>query len=176
MTGTRSALKRAKELANQTNATPIDLAEALWKLEQADPGGVRKLVEAAETELKPRRAYYLLSVWDRFATLDIPRDLLVRAGWTKLALIARYSEPGVEQGLLELAQPGRSTAKELEDQLKGHVGGRPKRRSILLRLSPSQHKTFVRVLVKYGAKVSKNQRGLARKEAALIKALVALDG
>jgi hypothetical protein len=171
MAGTRSAVTRAKALANQINATPIDLAEALWEAEQAKPGSVRRMIEDGATRLKYRRARYLLNVWDRFAGLNEPRDILVNAGWTKLALIARYSEPGVEEGWLELAQPGRSTAKQLEDQLKGHSADKPKGHSILLRLSPAQHRTFVKVLLKFGAKPARNGKGLAGKERALAKAL-----
>ena len=176
MAQTPPALKRIVTLANQTNATPIALAQALWEAEQAKPGGVREIVQGGGTNLKYRRARYLLQVWNRFANLDIPREALVRAGWVKLSLIARYSEPGVEAGWVELAQPGRSTAKQLEYRLKGQLGDKPKGHSILLRLSPAQYRTFRKVLLQFGAKPAKKGAGLVGKERALTKALSQVEG
>lgn len=164
-------LSRARKLAAQIDATPIDLAEALWKAEKAQPGYIRQIVKEDGARLKYRRARYLVSVWDRFAGLGFPRELLARVGWTKLALIARHCPAGMEASWLEFAQPGRSTVKELEEKLKNGGWGKPKAHSMLLRLSPAQNETLVRVLLKFGAKVAKNGRGLVGKERALIEAL-----
>ena len=163
-----SPIRRAKRLAGQPSTASIDLAEAIWKAERAQPGSLRQLV--ADTGLGLRKAYYLLKIWDRFASLDLPRERLAEVGWTKLTLIATLAPPGTEVSWLELAARG-STAKELEAKLKGAGWGKAKAHSVLLRLSPSQYRTFARILQKFGAQPAKKGRGLVDKERALMKAL-----
>lgn len=163
-----SAIRRAKRLAGQPSTTSIELAEALWKAEKAQPGSLRQLV--AENGLGIRKAYYLLKIWERFAALDVPRERLAEVGWSKLTLIASYAPPGTESHWLELAAGG-DTAKELEAKLKGAGWGKAKAHSVLLRLSPTQYRTFARVLQKFGAQPAKKGRGLVGKERALMKAL-----
>jgi hypothetical protein len=161
------AIKRARRLAGQPSTASFDLAEALWNAERAQPGSVRQLV--AETDLGSRKAYYLLKTWDRFAKLDVSREVLADIGWTKAALIASYAPPGSETNWLELA--GEITAKDLEGRLRGGGWGKPKGHSVLLRLSPSQYRIFTRVLRRFGAKPAGKGRGLVDKERALMKAL-----
>jgi hypothetical protein len=163
------AIKRARRLAGQPSTGSIDLAEALWNAERAEPGSVRKLV--AETGLGSRKAYYLLKTWDRFAQVDVSRGLLAEIGWTKAALIASYAPPGTEASWLEHARIGGITAKELEGRLRGDGWGKPKGHSVLLRLTPSQYRTLTRVLQRFGAKPVRKGRGFVDKERALIKAL-----
>jgi hypothetical protein len=163
-----AAYRKAEELATRKNAAPVELAEALWEAEQREPGGLRSLSES--TGLGLRRAYYLLGIWDRFAHLHMPKWLLVDVGWTKLALVAKHSPPGMERSWLDLAQ--RNTVKELETAfLHGGQRDGPKAHSILLRLTPSQYKVFSAVLPKYGAKPPKKGKGLVNKELALTRAL-----
>ncbi len=169
-----SPATRAKRLAAQPRVAPVDLAEALWKAEKARPGSVRKIVD--ETGLGLRKAYYLLKMWERFAQLDLSRALLAEVGWTKLTLIATFAPLGTEATWLELARAGGSTAKELENKLKGAGWGEQKAHSVLLRLTPTQYKTFSRVLQKFGAKPARKGKGLIDKERALIKALGQVAG
>jgi hypothetical protein len=157
MVRSTQAISRAKRLAASKNSTPIDLAEALWKTERANPGTLGEII--SETGLGRRKAYYLMQVWDRFADLEVPRWLLVNVGWTKLALVAKYSEPGAELGWLDLAQ--RNTAKELEAVMKGGAADRPKAHSVLLRLTPTQYKVFAAVLLK--CKRILTARGIRRR-------------
>ena len=98
-----TTLSKAIELAERINVAPIDLAEALWKAEQRNPGCLQEII--ADTGLGRRKAYYLLSIWDRFAQLGFPRGLLAEVGWTKLAIVAKYAGPGAEAGWLDLSIP-----------------------------------------------------------------------
>lgn len=164
-----TADRRARRLAAQPKAAPVDLAEALWKAEKARPGSLRKIVD--ETGLGLRKAYCLVKMWERFAHLDLSRALLAEVGWTKLTLIATYAPVGTEATWLELAKSGGSTAKELESRLKGAGWGAQKAHSVLLRLTPTQYKTFARVLQEFGARPARKGKGLVDKERALIKAL-----
>lgn len=167
-----SAMRKAQALAARPNVAPIDLAEALWHAAHQAEGGLRDI--AAACGVGSRKAYYLHAIWSRFADLGVARDTLAAIGWTKLALIARHAAPGGERAALELAAD--VTAKELHAILRGAPRDRPKAHSILLRLSPSQHKVVVATLTQFGAAAPKRGKGLAGKERALIKAFRALRG
>jgi hypothetical protein len=162
-----SAYRKAQGLAKCPNPTPIDLAEALWQAEQEEPGSLKAICE--DTGLGTRKAYYLLEIWERFSGLNIQKRLLVDVGWTKLALMAKHSAPGMEPTWLDLAQ--RHTVKELEAMLKEGPHEKLKAHSTLLRLSPSQYKVFATVLPKFGAKPPRRGKGLMNKEQALTRAL-----
>ncbi len=165
-----AVMKRARELAARPNVGPIDLAEAIWRAEQLRPGRLRQIAE--ECGLGRRKAYYLRAIWARFADLDVPRALLAEIGWTKLALIAKRAAAGEERSALEMAQD--ATVRELDALLRGGAHDRPKAHSIVLRLSPSQHKVVVATLAKFGAHAPRRGKGLAGKERALIKAFRSL--
>ena len=167
-----SALNRARRLAGRPSTASLELAEAIWKAEQARPGSLRRLV--AETGLGLRKAYYLRKIWERFAHLDVSRERLAEVGWTKLTLIATYAPSGAEARWLDLATTG-ATAKELESRLKGAGWGKPKAHSVLLRLSPSQYRTLAGMLQKFGARPARKGRGLVDKERALMRALERLE-
>jgi hypothetical protein len=166
------ALKRASasfEKALRTAKAPklaqIELAEALWKAERQKPGSLKDI--ATETGMSLRKAYYLFELWDKFADLKVNRDLLVDVGWTKLAIVAKHLQPGMELAFLDLAQ--RNTAKELPAILLGGSQDLDKARSVQLRLTPTQYKTFEAVLRKFGAKSAKNGHGLVNKEKAIMR-------
>lgn len=166
-----SAVGKAKQLAMVRNAAPIDLAEALWKADQTEPGSVAEIIE--ETGLGRRRAYYLLQVWDRFAQAGYSKAELAEVGWTKLAIVAKYLPPGMEAAGYDLAQ--RNTAQQLPVILQGGSQSLPRPHSVLLRLTPSQYKLFAAVVLKHGATPAKKGKGLANKERALIRALRQLE-
>ena len=164
--------KKIQHLAARADDGPLELAEVLCEaraLPRTTKGERPTLAEVVEiTKLSRRTLNYLISVWERFGDLDIPLDRLARVGWTKLAIIAENCEPGDELQALEIAET--CTAKELPALLKGDRP-RAKKRSVLLRLTPSQHEHFEMVLLAHGARRPKKRRGLARKEAALMRAL-----
>jgi len=163
-----SLYKKAEQLASRQNSTPIELAEALWHAEQREPGSVAEIVRG--TDLGRRKAFYLLKVWERFAEQDISKEDLVKAGWTKLAVIAKHPDEGLDKKWVDLAP--EVTVIELEAAIvqKRHRE-KPKPSSILLRLSPAQYKVFSAVLTKFGAKPPKRGKGLTLKEQALTRAL-----
>jgi hypothetical protein len=159
------AFRRAKKLAGSPNSTPIDLAQALWEAEAALPGSLKEIIFG--TGVGRRKAYYLVKVWERFASFPKPR--LAAIGWTKLTVIATHSQPGSEARALDLAEV--TTVKDLERALQDGSSPGVAFKSVLLRLTPGQHRLFASALVKYGATKSTNGRGFANKEGALIRAL-----
>jgi hypothetical protein len=165
-------MKRAQKLAAKGDDSMIELAEVVWDLRglPKPPDGDRPTLDelASRTKLSRRTISYLIAVWGRFSDLGIPRDRLVRAGWTKLAVIAEISEPGEEEEAVALAET--ATAKELPALLKG-APRKAKARTVQLRLTPRQYNQFEAVLLANGARRPKKGRGLSGKEKALMKAL-----
>ena len=165
--------KKIRRLANSTDGTSLELAEALWEaraLPKTQDGGRPAISDLMElTKLSRRAVGYLIATWKRFGSLDIPRDRLVQIGWTKLALIADRSETGDELAALAIAET--CVAKDLPARLKGKPAQRGKMHTIMLRLTDRQHETFETILLAHGAKRPKRGHGLMGKEVALVKAL-----
>lgn len=169
---TAALKKRVQTLAAKGDDSMFELAEALSELRDLPkpPDGDRptldELVEV--TKLSRRTLYYLLKVWQMVSDLGIPRDRLVRTGWTKLAVIAENSGPGEVDEALDLAET--STLKQLPQLLKD---GPPKAkvRTVYLRLTPRQYDQFSAVLLANGARRPKKGKGLSGKKRALLKAL-----
>jgi hypothetical protein len=168
--------KRAQTLAAKGDDDMIELAEVLWDLRALPkpPDGDRlTLDELADlSKLSRRTVCYLIKVWETFSGLGIPRDRLVRTGWTKLAVISEICEPGEEKEALALAET--CTAKNLPARLRGK-GRVEEMHTVQFRLSDSQRKYLENVLVDYGAKRPKrgleNGHGLSGKNDALMRAL-----
>ena len=166
-------IKRAQALAaTKGDDSMIDLAEVVWDLRALPkpPDGDRPSLHdlVGLTKLSRRTICYLLKVWQTFSDLGIPRERLVRVGWTKLAVIAENSEPEEFEEALALAE--NATAKELPALLKG-APRESKARTVQLRLTPRQYDQFAAVLLANGARRSRGERGLSGKEKALMKAL-----
>jgi len=172
MRSSRALRRRVQTLATKDNTSTIELAEVLSDLRALPkpPNGDRPTLNelVALTRLSKRAVCYLLKVWRRFSSLDIPRDRLSRIGWTKLAAIAENCDSGDEQNALKLAEA--CVLKELPARLKG-MGAKPKARTILLRLTRRQHERFESLLLAHGARRPKKGRGISGKEKALMKAL-----
>ena len=158
--------RRARALAVARDATPIDLAEALYEAEQAAPGAIQELIE--DGVIRQRRAYYLKSIWARLVDLQIPKARLVKIGWTKLAVIVSKCPEGDELEWLQIAEEG-TPAADLVRAAKGK--DEAARHSILLRMTDAQHKVFEKALRRFGAVRGRTGRGLTKKEAALTLAL-----
>jgi hypothetical protein len=163
-------IRAAAELALRPHVADLELADALWRAEQAAPGSLMRVVELSG--LGRRKAYYLVAIWRRFATLPVERALLAKVGWTKLAIIARQVPAGEELSALDMART--TTTRDLPRVLRGGRRDRPKRHSVLLRLSPTQYRVFAQALAQFGAEPPKKGRGLVGKERALIRALGAI--
>jgi hypothetical protein len=164
------ARKRVEQLAAKVDENPIELAKALWELENEEPGSLKEVVKT--TGLGQRKAYYLRSIWERLGRLDIPAERLAEAGWLKLSILARHCKPGKERKGVALAL--KHTAVELPSIIQGAAPPRQKPHSVLLRLNAAQYKTFTAALLKFGAQPAGRGRGVAGKEAALIRALRAI--
>ncbi len=173
---TAALMKRAQTLAAKGDDSMIELAEVLWDLRALPkpPDGDRPTLDelASRVKLSRRTICYLLKVWQRFSDRGIPRDRLVRTGWTKLAVIAENCEPGEEEEALALAET--YTAKDLPARLKGEKEAE-ETRTVQFRLTDSQHEYLEKVLVDYGAKRPKKGHekghGLFGKNDALMRAL-----
>jgi hypothetical protein len=163
-------IRAAAELALRPHVADLELADALWRAERAAPGSLMRVV--ALSGLGRRKAYYLIAIWRRFVDLPVERAWLARIGWTKLAIIARQVPAGEEHAALEIACT--TTTRELPRVLKGGRRDRPKRHSVLLRLSPTQYRVLAQTLTQFGAQTPKTGRGLVGKERALIRALGAI--
>ena len=156
-------------LAAKGDDSMIELAEALSELRAMPkpPDGDRptldELVEL--TKLSRRTICYLLKVWQMVTDLGIPRDRLVRIGWTKVAVLAENCEPEEVEDALDLAEI--YTAKELPAALKGRAP-KFKARTVKLRLTPRQYDQFAAVLLANGARRPKKGRGLSGMEKALM--------
>jgi len=164
--------KKIEVLAAKGDGRSLELAEALAELRampkppKGDRPGLAELVEISK--LSRRAVGYLIKVWERFGSLNIPRKRLSDIGWTKLAIIAEHCEAGEELTALILAET--CTAKELPARLKGGPK-RKKMRTVQLRFTPTQYKTFETTLLANGARLPKKGWGLACKEQALMKVI-----
>lgn len=163
-------IRAAAELALRPHVADLELADALWRAEEAAPGSLMRVV--ARSGLGRRKAYYLVAIWRRFATLPVERALLARVGWTKLAIIARAVPAGEERAALDIALA--TTSRDLPRVLKGGPREARRRHSVLLHLSPTQYQVFAQALAQFGAGPPKKGRGLVGKERALIRALGAI--
>jgi hypothetical protein len=145
------------------------MTEALagfWALPKPPEGNRPTLEELIDlTKMSRRTIFYLLRVWRTFT--GVPRDRLVRIGWTKLAVVAENCDPGTEEAALSLAET--SAAKGVPRRLRGGED-RGKIRTVHIWLTKRQYEEFETVLAN-GARRPKNQLGLARKETDLMRVL-----
>ena len=102
---TAAQIKRAQMLAAKGDDSMIELAEVLSELRarpKAPDGDRPTLDELVEHTKRSRRTIcYLLRVWQMVDDLSIPRDRLVRIGWTKAAVLAENCEPDEVKDALE---------------------------------------------------------------------------
>lgn len=60
-----------------------------------------------------RKAFYLMSIWERTRELNIPKEKLRRIGWTKMKEVVRVATP--EDLVVWLARAEEMTVQELQD-------------------------------------------------------------
>jgi hypothetical protein len=94
---TAALKKRAQTLAAKGDDSMIELSEALSELRDLPkpPDGDRPTLDELVdlTKLSRRTICYLLKVWQMVDDLGIPRNRLVRIGWTKMAVLAENLSP-----------------------------------------------------------------------------------
>lgn len=148
--------------ARAVDKSPLDLAEALFRLQQKAPERLKEFI--ASTGVSHRRAYYLIRVWAHFRGSGISKTSLAAVGWTKLEIIARCRPTGDLKDALKLA--AGTTAKKLPALLKGQTSGAKQTRCMTLYFTPSQYAIFAPILEAHGA--TPKGKGLANKEKAII--------
>ena len=153
-------------------ADPSDfIALAVHLRDVSDDKGAAFLEAAEQEGVKARRAYYLREIARLLDRIDTPYDRLRNIGWTKLSIIAQHLTPENAETLLSAAE--QSTVSDLKDIVAGREPP-AKRHVMFFYLDDDQHAVVRRALLAHGA--SPSSRGLHEKEAALVKALVAVTG
>lgn len=142
----------------------IEAAELLRRLLDEDPGMF--LATAKKLGIQTRKAYYLAQIDRALDGLAVPRERLLRIGWTKLQVIAPHITSENAETLL-----GRAEAHPvhvLRDAVGEHVGETAKH-CVILYLFEDEYEIFAEVLVAHGASLV--GRGIKWKEEALMTAL-----
>ncbi len=157
-----------ERLLAATTENPIELMKALAALEDKEPESLDDIVESKR--ITRQQVYYLLKIWKTLGHL--PASRLAAIGSARLGVIARYCKSGEEGEMGQaLADAEKYTARELRSILNGEPLPKARPHSLEFRLNQRQYKVLKSALLKYGARPSKNGRGLANKEAALTRAL-----
>lgn len=155
---------RALDLISHFDEGFLELANLLRRLQEEDHELFKQFLSIPE--LGRRKGYYLVAIDRAFEDLPIPRSRLTAIGWTKLHLISRHVTAENFEELLQLAETHK--AHQLDEIMRGGAPS-PDDRTIVMYFSAAQYKVFEKKVLKNGA--VKSDRGLARKEPALIKAL-----
>ena len=143
------------------------LSEALrTQSDGADSDGCGFADEIKKQKLSPRKAYYLVEVYEAFHEFPVPRARLLNVGWTKLQMMCGYVTP--ENYLQLLAEAEKHPVHRFREILEGNWPEEAKH-CVLIYLFPEEYEIFCKVLKAHGAKP--RPRGLHGKEEALINAL-----
>ena len=142
----------------------IEAAELLRRLLDEDPSMF--LATAKELGIQTRKAYYLVQIDRALDGLSVPRERLLRIGWTKLQVIAAHITPENAETLLSQAES--HPVHVLRDIIDGHAPETAKH-CVILYLFDDEYEIFAQVLQAHGASLV--GRGIKWKEEALIEAL-----
>ena len=126
-----------------------------------------QVIEAAG--LGKRRAYALIQIYNSFQNLDFDRERLLGVGWTKAVTIAPHANQQNCEELLSLAE--EHTVHDLAVLLSGRTLN-VHQRVVLLYFSMREYELFEQMTLAHGA--TREGRGLARKEQALVEMMRAL--
>ena len=144
----------------------VTLADLLYELSLTDPEAFQILLQSPN--LKRRKGYYLAEIGKHVSQANISKQILKASlsaiGWTKAQIIARHLNTHNWSDLIACATT--HTARDLKLQMKG-IEPLEKTKTVLLSLSPKDHKLLVEALLNHGASSSGN--GHANKETALMK-------
>lgn len=170
MTTPKQIAARIEQLAKEPADTFLDLAKALRQLHDLamdlkKTGKPNDLFEStlAKAKIGLRKAHYLVEIDRTFSPLKIPKKLLLKLGWTKLALLSRHVTPDNWQSLLGFAED--VNVYELKAELQGDV---LPSHVVTLRFTEEQFDTFASNLLINGAYLV-GAGGLANKEVALMR-------
>ena len=151
----------------------ITLADLLYELSLNDTAAFQILLQSPN--LKRRKGYYLAEIGKHMNEADVPKLTLKASlsaiGWTKAQIIARHLNTHNWSDLIDCATT--HTARDLKLLMKG-IKPMEKTKTVLLSLSPKDHKLLVAALLKHGATSSGN--GLANKELGLMKMVAKVLG
>ena len=153
-----------REISRLVRSAPdmIAVAEVLAGAKAHSPREAKKLFAACG--LTPARGYALIAIGRALPRLGPNRQRLNQIGWTKLrAILPRLGSAPIE-ALLDLAES--VSAQSLPAALKGHAPP-PGAKRIAFVLAPGDEQRLVAALAACGA--HETQRGLRRKEAALMR-------
>jgi hypothetical protein len=155
----------------QIGVVPVEdflvTGKLLWELNELDPSKFSSTLRSMG--LSQRKGYYLIELYKTYHKLKIPKEVLLRVGWTKLQVIAAVVTPA--NWPFWIAQAEVLAVHELKDL----VQGKPlqlEKHCVLSYLTPAQFELLSIVLVKHGA--TRDGRSILGKEDALMKALVRL--
>jgi len=161
---TRKKPSNAEVMAKFIGDNFIEKGKYFRLAQDYDPEEFAQIAKLGGVSL--RCAYHFAKIDRAFGDLAIDQGRLLGIGWTKLAVIADHVSTSNYEQLLELAET--STVRELARIVQSKLPV-PGERCILLYLKPGQFAVFEKAILANGGK--KAGKGLARKEAALIKAL-----
>lgn len=145
----------------------VDAGKRLRMLQDSDPDEFAR--EATESGVGLRKAYYLVEIDRAFDGLNVPKERMLKIGWTKLQLLAAHVTAQNYRTLLDQAEA--HSVHELQSLLAGKPASEDKH-CVLLYLTKSEFEILARVVVSHGGR--RNGRSLQDKEKALIAALRAL--
>jgi hypothetical protein len=155
----------AVEMAGNIEDNFLELGKTLRQLQDKGGGELfQKFI--VKTQIKRRKAYYLVEVSRIFDPLPISRNRLRKIGWTKLQLIGAKTTKDNVQEMLEMAE--NNTAQQLQAVMRGD---KPVANShcVLMYFSPKQYEELEEALLANGG--TRSGRGIVDKEKALINAL-----
>jgi len=118
---------------------------------------------ATATGIGVRRAYYLVEIDRVYGVLNLLPKLLIKIGWTKLALLAKQIDAENYEYWLALAD--EHTADELRAKL---AQAEPIEHVVSFRLTGKQYQTVVGALLAHGAHLTTNN-GIANKGPAIVR-------
>ncbi len=153
-------------MTNKTNDPDdwVAAARLLRQLLDEDPSEF--LATAKTMGIQTRKAYYLVQIDRALDGLFVPRERLLRIGWTKMQIIARHITAENAEALL--AQAERHPVHVLRDVIDGDAPESAKH-CVILYLFDDEYEIFAEVLQAHGASLV--GRGIKWKEEALITAL-----
>lgn len=153
---------KAVELSSAVDENFIELGEILMELQDTDLDKFRMFVQ--HSNMKERKAYYLVTIARTFRNIPVNKDRLRRIGWTKLNILTRYIDKKNYADLLKKAE--QYTAKELEQLLQGKEP-MTNARAVLCYFDPKDYAQLEKALLMFNGQ--KSGKGIVNKEEAIMK-------
>jgi len=157
---------KAMKMAKNVEDNFLDLGRYLRQLQNRDPEKFQEIIQ--KTDLKRRKAYYLVEVSKTFDPLPVFRARLKKLGWTKCQIIGKHVTKDNVEELVTLAE--NMPVKLLEKHMRGE-NPVPGSHCVLMYFSPEPYEDFEEALIAHGAKPNPPgaKEGLRGKEAALMR-------